>query len=530
MPTMPSRSAEELLLDELFTFCYSESISENGIHEIVQRHGLTTKNNSNLSCGWFFIQACCNERVTEGILQCLLEYFPDVIGTTLCRGLPLHFACGNRRAAINIIKVLIDTDPTAVRCEDDKGAMPLHKLCMNANAGDKISIQILNLLIETYPEAVRHADDDGNLPIHIAAGATSPEFCRVLIDAYPGSERIIGAYERMPLHCACGKGSLATAEYLYSRYSDAIDHATYEGIYPIHVAIHTIIPIIHCLYDRVNKIAAVETVKFLLRCSPSVKLQKRQGRSLLRYVWRRINNSDVIDDSTMEAAFQVIKVIYDAHPEAIEDDGITSDLQNFRHPYQVRSFINGELVYARQAKDRRLMMTPDDNGRLPLHTAIENNAAPGSIKLLVKGNPDAVQSPDNMGALPLHIACQHRDSTNVVRYLVELDPSTLDAVDREGNTVLHYACSGAKYDMITMLLEKYDAASVSKRNAQNKLPIELLWESEEVSDSESVEYTDSVFRLLQAHPESIMNYNAQEQATAGACTSQNEKKRKLDAV
>ena len=39
------------------------------------------------------------------------------------------------------------------------------------------------------------------------------------------------------------------------------------------------------------------------------------------------------------------------------------------------------------------------------------------------------------------------------------DPSTLDAVDGEGNTALHLACCGAKYDTITMLLEKYDAVS-----------------------------------------------------------------------
>jgi len=56
-----------------------------------------------------------------------------------------------------------------------------------------------------------------------------------------------------------------------------------------------------------------------------------------------------------------------------------------------------------------------------------------------------------------------------------------------------------------MLLEKYHAASVSKRNAQKKLPIDFLWESNEVEDRESVEYTESVFRLLKAYPEMMMN-------------------------
>lgn len=113
---------------------------------------------------------------------------------------------------------------------------------------------------------------------------------------------------------------------------------------------------------------------------------------------------------------------------------------------------------------------------------------------------------------------------------MELDPATLDALDQEGNTPLHYACRGAKYDIIALLLEKYDAVSVSKRNAQSKLPIELLWESNEVNDREGAEYTEGVFRLLQAYPETIMSY--QHQAKTGACSSpsQNERKRKLDAV
>ena len=89
--------------------------------------------------------------------------------------------------------------------------------------------------------------------------------------------------------------------------------------------------------------------------------------------------------------------------EAIEDYTISEDIESFHH--QVQAFINGELIYARQAKDLRLMNTPDDNGQLPLHRALQNNVRLGSIKLLVKSNPAAVQSPDNIGELPLYVAC-----------------------------------------------------------------------------------------------------------------------------
>jgi hypothetical protein len=61
----------------------------------------------------------------------------------------------------------------------------------------------------------------------------------------------------------------------------------------------------------------------------------------------------------------------------------------------------------------------------------------------------------------------------------------------------------AKYESIALLLEKYDAVSVSKMNAQKKLPIDLLFECNAVSNRESVEYTGSIFRRLKAYPETI---------------------------
>jgi len=45
--------------------------------------------------------------------------------------------------------------------------------------------------------------------------------------------------------------------------------------------------------------------------------------------------------------------------------------------------------------------------------------------------------------------------------LVGLDATTLGTVDTEGNAALHYACHSAKYDTITLLLDKYGAVSVS---------------------------------------------------------------------
>ena len=111
--------------------------------------------------------------------------------------------------------------------------------------------------------------------------------------------------------------------------------------------------------------------------------------------------------------------------------------------------------------------------------------------------------------------------------MLSLSATILDAVDRQWNTALHYACRGAKYETIAMLLEKYDAASVSKRNAHGKLPIDMLWESNAVSDREGVEYVGSVFQLVRAYPEMVTISNLTREQANDVDATRHEKKRKV---
>ena len=561
------QSAGLQLKEKLRSHCESELLSVNGIRKIIRRHGrLTSKSNENNDNDdyEFFLEACDNERVTEGIIRCLLEHFPNAASANGKRNywsplhfacsnknvtlniirllltaaapdsvrslaadqygrVPLHYACGNPNVTLGIIQLLITEAPNSVWCRNYLDSMPLHILCENRQLGDEAAMEILRLLIEKYPEAVRHTDNDGNLPIHLAAGgAKSPEFCRLLIEAYPGSERTTTTTGALPLHWACAKGSLATVEYLYRLFPEAIARLA-KGFYPCHVAIQYILERYH--NDKEGPATAAEILKFLLDCDPNVKLQKYEGKSLLHYACGHETISVLFyaceqefDDSNIEAALQIVKTIYGAHPEAIEDNVITSNIR--RYDQRIQAFINNELVYVRQAKNIHIMTTHNDTLQLPLHTALQTNVTLGSIKLLVKGNRAALLSPDNSGALPLHIACEHHGSSNVVKYLIGLVTASLAVLDRERNAALHYACRGAKYRTIVLLLEEYNGMSVSKQNTQRKLPIELLWESDAVEDRESTEYVESVFQLLKAYPETLMNVCTEDdQPASAACSS-----------
>ena len=111
-------------------------------------------------------------------------------------------------------------------------------------------------------------------------------------------------------------------------------------------------------------------------------------------------------------------------------------------------------------------------------------------------------------------------------YLVDLDRTNLRARDFDDNTVLHYACRGAQYKTIALLLDRYGAVSVSKRNANNQLPIDLLFESNAVNDREGVEYTESIFQLLRSYPATVMNCISN--ITQHPDSSISGKKRKVD--
>src|SRR6056300_306152 len=107
--------------------------------------------------------------------------------------------------------------------------------------------------------------------------------------------------------------------------------------------------------------------------------------------------------------------------------------------------------------------------------------------------------------MPLHVACQHHESATIVEYLISLNEAALRTTDEEENTALHHACIGASHEIIALLIAKHGFASVAKRNAHNQLPIDLLLQNKnEVSDKESVEYTESIYRLLRANPEALM--------------------------
>jgi ankyrin repeat protein len=414
-----------------------------------------------------------------------------------------------------MVQLLRYVYPESLHRANNDGWLPLHGLCSNQEIDEEAGLEILKFLLERCPESVRHATNNGNLPIHRAAAYQSPEFCRILIEAYPGSERMPNGSGSLPFHWACLNNIVATVKYLYKLYPESISVADNNELYPIHY-------VMDGLREGDDPEVAVEVVKFLLDCNTDVALQKHQNEFPFYFFCREATSDNT---PKLNAYLEILQLLYDAYPDAVEENTIASDFGFFCQ--EVQSYINTQLAYARQARDHRVITTPDESGQLPLHVALRDNVTLGSIKLLVKGNPSATRNFDDRGMIPLHVACQHHHSPSVVEYMIGLRSSALEMEDRWQHTLLHFACRGANHVMIAFLLDKYDAAFVSTRNSSNQLPIDLLFDSEAVSDREGIEYMESIYRLIRANPETVMGCNMNMNERQQAQSEEIGKKRKV---
>eukprot|EP00985_Skeletonema_marinoi_P020871 scaffold12496_cov87-Skeletonema_marinoi.AAC.1 len=431
-------------LPELRAYCQSYSLTEHGLRERLSHLDLQVEDSTYVI---LLIDVCGNCCVTHEIVQCVIEHVPgavsavDSIGAT-----PLHFLCLNINVTLDIIRCVIGGNPDALLAQIEAGWTPLMILCNNRAVDETVAEEILTLFLETCPESAQCCTHDGNLPIHFACRLRSPEFCCMLIQKFPESIQhealgdpllyyvlftssvddsvalavfkmllekhsdmildvrwnghsllqyaasnhlprnvevcrlLIQAFRGLvleldesgyqPLHVACLYGNLPLVKCILGMHPDAIRGESSNGRFPIHVAIGALTG---------NPQEAVEVVKFLLTFDPSVASQEVNGSYPLIYA------CFVIKASNLSSGLEVIKLLYNAYPEAIVNAEalfrLLIDNSNF-FVDDVRDFINEQLRYATQASNLQLVRTQDGNGRLPLHHALEEHAPLGTIKLL----------------------------------------------------------------------------------------------------------------------------------------------------
>ena len=289
----------------------------------------------------------------------------------------------------------------------------------------------------------------------------------------------------LPIHVACCWGNRVdtadTIKYMLKLDPELINEEKSNGYLPIHCAAR---------YGRTKSIV------LLLKYDPDMASKEVNDGSQQLPLHLACNN-----DTNLGS----IQALYDAYPEAIFASDADGDTPAISANHPVLDFLETQLVYARRAQDMTAMTTVDENGWLPLHRALNDDAPLGSIKLLMRANPTSLQVCDRNGVYPVHIACKF-SSVKVVKYFVELPGDTLNNIDANKDSPLHYACRRGNLDVVKYLLEA-NVPSVSERNNDNELAIHLLFEcGENTLDRDSMDYVETVWRMLLANPEVVRDF------------------------
>ena len=520
------------LHDELVAYCSGKEVTVEGLHEIiVNRWGWSP--DKKFDDDVFFLRLLCNEHftVTEGTVKFILQYFPSAAFLkTGDKKTALHvMLLQNKFVTPQVVQILVDAFPQSVWIQDTNGVTPIHALCAATYHDESVKVDILDILLGSvglHNNKVKLmkicTNNDLMLPIHFAAltKSTSATLMEKLIEACPRYVLSSTAEAGFtPLHCACYSNNLAVVEVLVKAYPKGLDIISKgrEGNplkgYPINIALRK-------AYEKnyMDKTKPyVDVVRFLVNYPGSkVAFQKHPGGYLPLHMacigasrkWDGENRRwQRLVEAHHPTSLELVKILFDAFPGAIENSTLRRDMNMQRiererkfHP-KVMEFLNYHHVFTLPYS-----VLKEKYDTLPLHFAIRKNECLGSIKLLVRGNPDAVHIPYKNGAMPLHLAIQHHRCPEVIRYLVDKNTEeTLGIADLEGNTALHLACRSAKCEIIAILLDKHGPVSVSKQNRKGKLPIELLlFETDADLDRQSTMYTDSIFRLVRAHPLVVM--------------------------
>jgi len=129
------------------------------------------------------LELCESENLTYDALQ---EKIND-LGPRVSSQSPLcfHEACYNEKVTLEIVQLLCNTRPDALRLPSHYGCLPIHMLCYNKDLDETASIDILRFMIDVDSTLPREMNGNGDLPIHNAVCYKSTVFCKVLIDAYP---------------------------------------------------------------------------------------------------------------------------------------------------------------------------------------------------------------------------------------------------------------------------------------------------------------------------------------------------------
>lgn len=338
----------------------------------------------------------------------LVDQWPDSIKHKSHRfsTTPLIAALWSGECGPELIKYLVEQWPDSVKEKSDGRingyVLPLH------HALDKreVHAEVIRVLVDQWPDSVKERTNMGTPPLEqaIAMGADADvAVIKVLVEAWPDSVKVEDSVKCIPPSKGCcalwqaikTKAPLPVIQYLIKQWPDALKIRTsFNGDLPLHTAVRHGSP--------------VEVIQCMVQHWPdSIKEKNDKGEIPL------LSAIHLKDKSTLE---------------------IMDCLVDPRCPLHFASGYQGALPYiqAHMAENSNSIRDLDDQGNLPLHSALSRVAELEVIKYLTDRWPESVKERNRNGDLPLHLAIIHQAGLKVIQYLVKQWPDSVTEKDHHG--------------------------------------------------------------------------------------------------
>eukprot|EP00957_Ditylum_brightwellii_P207906 15355070-Ditylum_brightwellii.AAC.1 len=193
--------------------------------------------------------ACCY-KAPVGVVDALLQAWPEAAEVKNNFGMPLHCACSNG-APVGVVDVLLQAWPGATVVKEYSGCTPLHYACCHA-CYHGAPVEEVAALLQAWPAAIKEKDDDDVTPLHTACDYGVPvEVLATLLQAWPEAVKEKDDDGHMPLHYAsCSRPPVEVVASLLQAWPEAVIEKANNGSTPLYYA---------CIYG-----ASFEVVKLLL--------------------------------------------------------------------------------------------------------------------------------------------------------------------------------------------------------------------------------------------------------------------------
>ena len=453
------------------------------------------------------------------ILKYIVNTEPSAIDKTVKEGMsPLSVACANPHVTFDVIQYLLEVGPFLALKEGRMGRLPLYELC---RSNGHTSLELVKLVTDAYPEAVTQVGSGGRIPIHAAVLKKSLEIVKYLANKNLRSLEMTDNEGSLPFHLACGYGNIETVKYLSEMHPLSTEATLNDGRTALHMACYNsnslIVEHVYLLRPGAMNVSSnrgrrpiheavceslTGAVKVLLVLDPDCA-SSRDGQRLLP-----------LQNAFKAGNKEIADMLFDTYPEALlarerynrsSLDLLRANLkpcQMLKSPgaSKILSSFTVHELWAQMTEDQHALATLDSNGWLPLHHALSQGCPLGTIKLFVKSYPQA------LSVSVLEIACKSC-SVSVVKYLADQLIGWRNLCDSKGNYLLHHACMSGNIDVVNYMLEE-NVSVLTHSNCDGKIPISLFNEFVRSNGcaKDQTKYVDTIWRLISANPESIRYY------------------------